>query len=374
MLLMIFVNDLWSLHDIPQWLEHTKAREDAMGLSDIIFPAFLFIVGLSIPLAIQNRVSKGDTKIKIFYHILKRSLALIVMGFFMVNHEYANLNNWVSWNARAVIMVLAFFLIWNHYEKNNVLGIIPVQWLQVCGIFLLLTLAATYQGTGTEHPGRMSPHWWGILGLIGWGYLLSSVICLLAGQKIWILAIFWLFLNALNAQEFYPFLKIHGFRLIISASNYALVLSGSLAVLIYLKLKTTDKNFLFPIILLIPAIISLIYGVAERPLWGISKILGTPSWTAICAGISFISFAVIYIVFDIFEHTKWTKWILPAGRNALTCYLLPTLVYALFYSQIRQLPIFLTGEWIGLIKSCIFAFVIISMTGILEKLNISIKL
>ncbi|MBE9517842.1 MAG: DUF1624 domain-containing protein, partial [Bacteroidetes bacterium] len=46
MLLMIFVNDLWSLTDIPAWLEHKAANEDGMGLADVVFPAFLLIVGL----------------------------------------------------------------------------------------------------------------------------------------------------------------------------------------------------------------------------------------------------------------------------------------------------------------------------------------
>ena len=38
MLLMIFVNDLWSLKDIPEWLEHTAADVDGMGLADVVFP------------------------------------------------------------------------------------------------------------------------------------------------------------------------------------------------------------------------------------------------------------------------------------------------------------------------------------------------
>src|SRR5688572_28868327 len=64
MVLMIFVNDLWSLTNIPVWLLHTTADQDGMGLSDVIFPAFLFIVGMSIPFAInsrseERRVGKG---------------------------------------------------------------------------------------------------------------------------------------------------------------------------------------------------------------------------------------------------------------------------------------------------------------------------
>ena len=60
MLLMIWVNDFWSLTGVPKWLGHAAASEDYMGFSDIIFPLFLFIVGLSIPLAIENRMAKGN--------------------------------------------------------------------------------------------------------------------------------------------------------------------------------------------------------------------------------------------------------------------------------------------------------------------------
>ncbi len=46
MFLMIFVNDLWSLEGtFPDWLKHSKAAEDAMGLSDVVFPGFLFYSG-----------------------------------------------------------------------------------------------------------------------------------------------------------------------------------------------------------------------------------------------------------------------------------------------------------------------------------------
>ena len=109
MLLMIYVNDLWTLQDIPQWLEHTAADEDGMGLADVVFPMFLFIVGLSIPFAQKARIKKGDTKAKVLAHILLRTLALVVMGFFMVNSE--NFRSDMPQGARTaweVLMILAF--------------------------------------------------------------------------------------------------------------------------------------------------------------------------------------------------------------------------------------------------------------------------
>src|SRR5687768_188062 len=90
MVLMIFVNDLWSLTDIPLWLEHVSRDEDGMGLADVVFPAFLFIVGTSLPFAVSSREKKGDSNLQIIGHIIMRSVALIVMGVFLVNGENIN--------------------------------------------------------------------------------------------------------------------------------------------------------------------------------------------------------------------------------------------------------------------------------------------
>jgi predicted acyltransferase len=58
MLLMVFVNDFWTLTGIPSWLQHSGATQDFLGFSDIVFPCFLFIVGMSIPYAIMNRIAE----------------------------------------------------------------------------------------------------------------------------------------------------------------------------------------------------------------------------------------------------------------------------------------------------------------------------
>ena len=43
-LVMIFVNELAGIHDIPEWMKHMPADADAMSFVDVVFPAFLFIV------------------------------------------------------------------------------------------------------------------------------------------------------------------------------------------------------------------------------------------------------------------------------------------------------------------------------------------
>ena len=90
MILMIFVNDLWSLSNIPAWLGHVDRGVDGIGLADVVFPAFLFIVGLSLPYAIDARIKKGDTTGQLVKHVLTRTIALLVMGVFLVNGETDN--------------------------------------------------------------------------------------------------------------------------------------------------------------------------------------------------------------------------------------------------------------------------------------------
>ena len=86
-LVMIFVNELAGVSGIPAWMKHMPADADAMTFVDVVFPAFLFIVGMSIPFAINRRLSKGDNFMKLQGYILWRALGLLVLGFFMVNAE-----------------------------------------------------------------------------------------------------------------------------------------------------------------------------------------------------------------------------------------------------------------------------------------------
>src|SRR5450631_1294991 len=119
MFLMIFVNDLWSLKNIPDWLEHAKMMEDRLGFADTVFPAFLFIVGLSIPLAIRARQAKGASRNSTLIHILMRSFALLVMGFYHVNLEnYNKAEALLPKPIWQIAITVGFFLVWLDYSPT----------------------------------------------------------------------------------------------------------------------------------------------------------------------------------------------------------------------------------------------------------------
>jgi len=373
MLLMIFVNDLWSLSDIPGWLEHAAADADGMGLSDVVFPAFLLIVGLSVPHAIRARQKKGDSKLRIVRHIAERTLALLIMGVFMVNLENISAETMilskVLWQ---ILMTAAFFLIWNVYGERAMGRFSP--WLfKGLGWALLLFLAITYSGSGEGGDQWMRFHWWGILGLIGWAYLVAALIYLFLGKRPGWLALAFLVLLLLNINEFAsPF--NFTIKLVVSASNHALVMAGVVVTAVMIRLKEKNRvQLLLPFLLGFAAML-LLFGFLSRPVWGISKIFATPSWTAICAAIAVLSFGVMYLVADKAGKYRWADIIEPAGSMTLTCYLIPYFFYAFRTLSGITLPDALTTGGIGIVKSILFAILIIQITGLLGKLNIRLKI
>jgi heparan-alpha-glucosaminide N-acetyltransferase len=376
MLLMIFVNDLWTLHGVPGWLEHTAANEDGMGLADTVFPAFLFIVGLSIPFAIGSRMDRGDSKHSIFLHILRRTLALVLMGFFMVNQE--NFSHEAPEMLRKlwdILMIIAFILIWNNYEGKKVFGKVPVWILQVTGIAILLVLAFVYKGGTAEDPHWMRPHWWGILGLIGWAYLVCACIYLFSQNRMGIIIPAWIILMLFNLLEVIPLrFPLPHFLLMVSASNHVLVMSGVLVTMIYLRIRDKENFWIFGLVLLLLAALCIAYGFRVRPYGGISKILATPSWTSICAGISMVAFLIIFIIADVWHYSGWASVIMPAGQSTLTCYLVPGLLYPILYPLQQLLPASLLTGIAGLVKSLLFALLTVIITGWLQKIHIRLKI
>lgn len=375
MVLMIFVNDLWSLIDIPQWLEHVDAKTSGMGLADIVFPAFLFIVGLSVPYAIESRKKKGDADKEIFLHIITRSIALLVMGFFHVNMESYSDTAMLSKPIWQIAITVGFFLIWLDYSAYQQ-GTSKI--LKAAGIVLLIIMALLYknnQGTGVA---AMRPEWWGILGLIGWAYLTASCIFLFTGGNFSFQILAFVFFMAFNSASNLGWLNglepVH--RYIWFAENgamAALTMSGIIASLIYRKYGSKTRGFW--VSLLVFAFFLALFGGLTTPLWGISKIRATPSWVGICAAITMVLFGLMVYFTEILNQRKWYEFIKPAGTSTLTCYLLPYIHYALIVLLgLPQLPEMLRTGVPGLIKSLIYALTIVFIAGLLGKRNIRLKI
>ena len=169
LLLMLFVNDL-NMKVAPAWLGHMKADFDGMGLADWVFPGFLFIVGMAIPFAISGRIKKGEPVSGILLHIAIRTVSLLVIGVLMLNSGRVNPETTgIDRNLWALLMYISVFLVWNDYPAGRHKLLFRV--LRAAGAATLIFLAIIFRSGTAENPGWMITGWWGILGLIGWGYL-----------------------------------------------------------------------------------------------------------------------------------------------------------------------------------------------------------
>lgn len=377
MLLMIFVNDLWSLKGIPDWLEHTKANEDGMGLADTVFPAFLFIVGMSIPFSVQSRRARGEQTASICWHIISRALALLVMGLFLVNGEYLNAAatgfSADIWNC---LCCASFILIWNAYPKTMNPWI--KRFLKFIGVVILLLLASLCRGGEDGKINGFQTYWYGILGIIGWAYLVSALIYVYAEKYFAFLVLIWAALIMLCSALHSGWIANSFLRNVLSfasvSGHAALVMGGVLTSMILRNYAKQGKQRQLIIVLFVIAIAILSSGFFVRKYFIISKILATPSWILICSAITIFMFILLHWLVDMKNKEKWFAIIKPAGTNTLVCYLLPYFAYALVVFLHLSLPLVLLTGGIGLVKSFLFSLLIVVIAGILGKWGVRVRL
>ncbi|WP_335965817.1 DUF5009 domain-containing protein [Galbibacter sp. PAP.153] len=376
--LMLFVNDLYE-PGVPKWMVHTKATEDAMGLADWVFPGFLFMVGLSIPFAFMYRQKKGEGTAKLLWHIAVRTLSLLLIGVLMVNihrlnPELAGINQ----NLWAILVYISIFLIWNTYPNSKNYNIV-FKALKLIGVIGLIILAFIFKAGTPNDPQWLITSWWGILGLIGWGYFAASVSYLLAKGSFVKVSLIWLLFIALNVLSLLGLLTfLDGvapyFGVLVSGNVPSIVICGLLVGMILKKYKLQpDKLFK----ILIPfGVLVLTSGFILRNWFIISKIQGTPSWAMICNGISILVFCVLFFIIDYLKLIKWSAIFKPAGQNSLTTYLAPDIIYftiwglglnILFYKQEESVLLAVLG-------SVVWAFAMIGFAALLSKINIKLKL
>ncbi len=375
MVLMIFVNDLGSLTNIPVWLEHVPDGVDGMGLADAVFPAFLFIVGMSLPFAINNRRQKGDTDAALVGHVISRSIALLLMGVFLVNGEYVNEAatgiQRVTWN---LLSCTAFILIWNAYPRTANKWIVYTG--KGLGITILVVLAIVYRG-GEGTLTRFATHWWGILGLIGWSYFAAALVTVFARNRIVVLVLAWIGFAVLSMIAHADLLP-EAVRIIPSAiiggTLVGLTMGGVVVSTLFLAFRKRAENKKKTVVFIAISLALIGLSVYTRQFWGLSKLGATPAWLFLCSALTILSFIAIYWLTDVGGKARWFSLIKPAGTDTLLCYLIPYFAYAGMTLFNLQLPDILLVGGIGLIKSFLFALLCVWFTGRLNRVGVRLKL
>ncbi|TFG41914.1 MAG: DUF5009 domain-containing protein [Bacteroidia bacterium] len=285
----------------------------------------------------------------------------------------------ISKNLWALLMYFAVFLIWNNYRNKDEKPF-TVTGFRLAGIGILIMLVFKFKSGQPENDGSLIAGWWGILGLIGWGYLVSAFTYLLCRDSIprtALITVFFLGLNILSGLKLLEFLNpvkpLLG--IIIEGNVPFIVLTGLIAGLMVKKSRDKEHKIVIRN-LIIAGAFCLAAGFILRRWFILSKIQATPSWGLVCCGISFLLFTLIYLVTDVLKKMGWALFFRSAGENSLTTYLDPDILYyliwmtgvpVLFYKQ-SQYPL------VVVLGSSVWAILMVWLTALLKRLGISLKL
>ena len=215
---------------------------------------------------------------------------------------------------------------------------------------------------------------WGILGTIGWSYLICAIIFVLSKANLRLLlgvVIVFILINIGYHTDVFNY-RIIGIG---NASPVSLTMAGVVSSLLYKHLKSEGKERFLWWLFAIAGVVMLIFGFLIRPYsGGISKIHSTPAFTIICIGIGILLFELLIFLVDLNGKQNWFKAIRPAGTSTLATYLIPYVIHSIVaMSGFYYADFFIHGAG-GIMRSFFVAFFVIWIAGLLEKRKIRLQL
>ena len=291
---MILVNNPGSWSHVYPPLLH--AQWHGWTLTDLIFPFFLFIVGVSISLAFSSKKEAHLPARNLYAKIIRRTLILFVLGLFLSGFPFFDLTNIRIPGVLQRIAVCYFFasLIFLH-------GGIKAQIAWTFGIlFIYWAVMAWYPvpgiGAGAYDQGANFAAW--LDNLVLHGHMWSQ-------SKTWDPEGIFSTLPAISTTLF-GVLTGHLIRNTLPALRkvYYLLLFGSIAIAI---------------------------GTAWHYVLPINKSLWTSSYALFMSGMAMVALGVSYYLIDIKGWRKGVKPFCVYGMNAITVFVLSGAVGRLLY-------------------------------------------
>ncbi len=358
---------------------------------------------MSIPFALGARLARGEPRWKLLGHIALRTLSLLAIGILMVNAESGPPNgrtplSHAAWTALLyVAAILSFCTLAPPSDRSRAadparqrrLALIT-RALRILGITTLLWLALIYRTDKGKPLIAFHAHWpiisirtewYGILGLIGWAYLVASIVYLLFRQnRLALLTCMVLLLCLFPADRKRAF---DGFWLhkVVSIGE-ALGSQASIAVtglMLATILQTPDtkahaRRIRFTLCF---ALACAAAALLLQPLYGIIKNDATPSWCLWACAVTAICWLILYLVTDVARRPLVTKPLAIAGENVLLAYLLSqgldswlTLMHqGTWYASLAE-----RGFAQAVTRSAGCATVILLLTAALNRIGFKLKL
>lgn len=281
--LMILVNSPGNLTPYP-FLAHSYWN--GCTLADIVFPFFIFIVGVSSVFVLSNQRKKGFSFIQHAVHICKRTLFLFALGFFLnLLSCYGDLS---SVRILGVLQRIAIcyglssflFLTTKIRTQAIIIGIILVIY------WLLLTQMPAFDSLSGDNFLN------NIVGVVDRAVFTSSHLY-----------------TALFDPE----------GILSTLPALASCLMGNLLGYVLRTPHSPQKKLLF---MISAGACCLLLGYLINPYFPINKSMWTSTYVLWTTGLALFTFSICYWFIEIMQLSKWTKFFNVFGTNALFAYVL----------------------------------------------------
>jgi predicted acyltransferase len=335
--------------------------------------------------------------------VFLRTLSLLVIGILMVNADAGFDPRRTGWShaAWASLLYAAAILAFLHLAPRASPGVptdarrrrtlsIVTPTLRALGVAALLWLTFVYRSDRGQPLVRfhadwpfvvVRTQWYGILGLIGWAYLVAASACLAVGnRRTALLACAALLLGLFLADRAGAFRGL-GLRRVVDigsalGSQASIAVAGALLATILLTPDTATPaarvRFTVGFVLTCAAAALLLH----RP-YGIGKEDATPAWCLWACAITATLWLILYLLADVWRRSRVARPLAVAGENVLLAYLLS-----------QGLPNWLElahlGPWYdrlalptlanAVARSAACALLVLTLTALLNRRGVRLKL
>jgi heparan-alpha-glucosaminide N-acetyltransferase len=380
MTLMIYVNEQSEVRGLPWWNYHMKAQVDAMTYVDMVFPLFLFIVGLSLPLAIASRLKRNPSFAALWMHVALRTASLMTLGLILANAEDGDASRMIIRPAVwAILALTGACLFLNDYGKSSQHRKL-INGLRIFGVVLVIAMFAIFRHTPIDGNATwIQVSYPEILGLIGYTYFAVAIVYIPTRRWLWAPLAWFVAMIAFNALTAARWITFTGrfpywFFPFDNGAMAGIVFAGIVTSVIFLgahRWQTLGQKTFLGVSF---GVLSLIAGWFLTPL-GISKIRATPTWSLYSIGAAVLVFTALYWICDVKKKTGWAFFARPAGSNTLTTYLLPDFwYYILAAAGIRYFELHFNYGWQGVVRSFVFTAFILAIASLLTRWKVRLQL
>jgi predicted acyltransferase len=301
---MIMVNDPGSWSHIYAPLEH--AEWNGWTPTDLIFPFFLFIAGVSMTLSFASRAARGVTSGAMAIHVLRRSALIFAIGLFLNGLPFFDFHTirFMGVLQRIALCYLAGGLLYLATMRREISadnkarvhanpGVIAgVALVLLVGYWALMTFVPV-PGYGAGHLGRDEN-------------LAAYIDRVLMGGHLWS-----------ESKTWDP----EGFLSTLPAIATALIgiLAGE-----WMRSERWGPRKVSG--LLVAGVVLMLAGRLLDPYFPINKNLWTSTYVIFTGGLAMLLLALCYWIVDLRGSRKWAAPFLVFGMNAILAYALAAIV------------------------------------------------